>query len=520
MVARAQDTLTPAGPETTASVAPPLVQLPAELDSFNLMTPRRAVASHLMYLQLNNYHPEIAAQVLTAPNLSEVEKERVARKLKQIYDGENYYVEIGDIPDDPAYVDSASGKMRYVIFPKYPDIFVEAKEGVWKYSRRSVQQIPKIHKSLFPFGADFLLNLFPKFGQRNVLGLQLWQIIGLLMLFVLSYILYRLLDWIAKIMIRRILPKIFTHHIIDLEKIPPVAHPLSLLVVTLILTQLVRMLLLGEYLIGKYLDTGLRIAYLVFGVVVLYRLVNLLSDVFARAAATTDTRMDDQLVPLVSKIARLLVVMFGGVFILQNLDINVMALLAGVSFIGLALAFAAQDTVKHFFGSIAIFVDRPFAIGDFIVAGSFSGTVVEVGVRSTRIRALEGALVTVPNGELAGLTVTNHGNRTYRRYETNVALIYGTPPELILQFVEQMRTLVFDHPRTLEEGSRAYFHEMADSSLNINLVIVFDLTDFGEMLKVRQEIFLAIMHLAADLGVDFAFPSTSVYLESMPPRIE
>lgn len=503
-------------PVDTVGVAP----LPAVTDTFSLLTARRTVASHLMYLQSDRYNVSLSGQVFAGDDLSPQQRKNLATQLKQIYDGESFHVEIDDIPDDPNYIDTLTQKAKFIVFEKYPELYVVKRGDDWKYSRTSANAIPIIHQQLFPFGADLLVNLFPKVGQKRFLGIRLWQIAGLVILFLMGLVLYRVLDWIVKMLIERILPRIFTEQYIDLSKVPPVAHPLSLLAATLILAQLVRVLLLGQYALGGYIDGGLRIASLVFVVVVLYRLVDLLADVFGRAASTTETRMDDQLVPLLSKIAKIIVVGLGTVFILQNLDINVMALLAGVSFIGLALAFAAQDTVKHFFGSIAIFVDRPFAIGDFIEAGGVTGTVVEVGVRSTRIQEMGGAMVTVPNGELAGETVTNHGNRSYRRYSTNLGLTYNTSPQHIEEFVAGVREIIFGHPQTTAESCRAYFHEMDSSSLNIDLAIVFNLTDYNEMLAVRQEILLSIMHLAEKLGVEFAFPTTSIYWENMPQAKE
>ena len=240
------------------------IVLPAKIDTLSLLTPRRAVASHLMYLQDDNYHPELSVQTLTAPDLSPEEKVRIARKLKQIYDGENFFVVIEEIPDDPAYVDSVSGKPQYAVFPKYPDIYLEAKGGLWRYSRRTVNRIPEIHQEIFPFGADLLVNLFPRIGQRKVLGMRLWQLLGLLALALLSLVLYKLLDWLAGVLIRRILPRIFTRQIIDIGKIPPLAHPLSLLAVTLIVSQLERMLLLGEYALGREIDSGLGVFHPAF----------------------------------------------------------------------------------------------------------------------------------------------------------------------------------------------------------------------------------------------------------------
>ncbi|MEZ4688586.1 MAG: mechanosensitive ion channel family protein, partial [Bacteroidia bacterium] len=226
----------------------------------------------------------------------------------------------------------------------------------------------------------------------------------------------------------------------------------------------------------------------------------------------TDNKMDDQLVPLVRRILKMLVVAFGVIFILQNLNINVTALLAGVSIGGLALALAAQDTVKNFIGSISIFTDRPFQVGDFIETSGISGGVTEVGVRSTRITDGSGATISIPNGVLANATITNHGARSYRRYTTSITVTYSTEPGVIPEFVEAIREIINSHPLTIVDKTVVQFHQMSSSSLDIFIAVVFDTPAFDEHLKGRQEVLLAVMEKAKELGVDFAFPTTTVHL--------
>ena len=262
----------------------------------------------------------------------------------------------------------------------------------------------------------------------------------------------------------------------------------------------------------RMLSIGMSLA----GVAVFYKLVDIVAYVFRSLASQTDTTMDDQLIPLLTRAAKLVIVVFGLLFILDNLGVDVTALLAGVSIGGLAIALAAQDTVKNFIGSISIFIDRPFTVGDFIVSGDITGTVIEVGVRTTRIRALDGAYVTVPNGDLANRTITNHSLRTYRRYATSITVTYQTKPAQMEEFVAGIRKIVNEHPKVQGGSATVQFHEMSSSSLDIFYAAVFNVTDYGEWLACRQEVFLAVMKLAEEMQISFAFPSTSVYIEQMP----
>ncbi|MEO0473425.1 MAG: mechanosensitive ion channel family protein, partial [Bacteroidota bacterium] len=393
----------------------------ASLGELSLHNPRGAVSRHLYFLQADSYQPTLAAQALFKDDRSAEERIELAIKLKQIYDGLSHYVEPEEIPDSPNYRDSLAGSQIYRILPKqYPDIYLKKYGDNWRYSRKTIGTINKIHRRVFPLGADFLVNLVPKVGNYTFLGLKVWQYLGIVLLLVVSFISYRLLDWLFGLIIRRLIPRFFPNAQLTRELVPPVARPLSFLLVIELISWLIPALQFQPDGLGRYVNFILQVATPSFAVIVVYRLVDILAAVFKSLAGRTETTMDDQLVPLLTKAAKLIVVVLGIIFILDNLDVNVTALLAGVSIGGLALALAAQDTVKNFIGSISIFVDRPFVIGDFIEFGGISGTVAEVGVRSTRVRASDGALVSIPNGDLANKTITNHKMRTYRRYSTTI----------------------------------------------------------------------------------------------------
>ena len=480
-------------------------------------TPRQTVGRHLYYLNPAHYDPSAAADVIYAPELSEEEKLERARQLRDVFDGTGSYVDMEKIPDEAAYYDSTREEYQYVLFPEeFPEVYLARYDGQWYYSRSTVSRIPALYDKTFPLGADLLQNLVPVIGNRVVLGLPTWKWIGLIVLLGFSYLFYRLvlagLGWLLRNVIARITPESY----LDPKLISPVTKPLSLLLTFLLFRSYLMPMLLLPIEVSDPLRRVLAIGMSVAGVWVFYRLVDIIGSLLNSLASRTDTTMDDQLIPLLMRIAKLVVVIFGVLFVLDNLGVDVTALLAGVSIGGLAVALAAQDTVKNFIGSISIFVDRPFQVGDFIAAGDILGSVTEVGVRTTRIRALDGAQVTVPNGDLANRTITNHSVRTYRRYATSITVTYRTRPEQMEEFVNGVREIVAAHPKVREGTAQVQFHEMGNSSLDIFYAAIFEVTDYGEWLACRQEVFLNVMKLADRLGVDFAFPSTSVYIEQMP----
>jgi len=192
-----------------------------------------------------------------------------------------------------------------------------------------------------------------------------------------------------------------------------------------------------------------------------------------RFADKTESKLDDQLVPLVERTLKVLVWVAIGVAIMNVLRFNIAAVLTGLSISGLAVALAAQDTIKNLFGSFTIFVDKPFQIGDWIVADKIDGTVEEVGFRSTRIRTFYNSLITVPNGRLADMVIDNMGARIYRRFVIRLSVTYDTPPELLEAYVQGLRDLVTAHPDTRKDYFHVYVNDLSSSAIEILFYVFF-----------------------------------------------
>ena len=253
-----------------------------------------------------------------------------------------------------------------------------------------------------------------------------------------------------------------------------------------------------------------------------WRLIDLLAEIAARKAEQTDTKLDDILVPLVSKALKVVVICIGLIYSAQALGISVVPLLTGLGIGGLAFAFAAKDTIENFFGSVTVILDRPFEVGDWVVIdGSTEGTVEDLGFRSTRIRTFYNSQITVPNATLVRAAVDNYGRRKYRRWKTTLGVQYDTTPEQLVAFTEGIRELVRQHPYTRKDYFQVWCNEFADSSLNILLYIFFETPDWTTELRERERFFVDIVRLADMLGVSFAFPTQTVHLykeEHTPPQ--
>ena len=165
-----------------------------------------------------------------------------------------------------------------------------------------------------------------------------------------------------------------------------------------------------------------------------------------------------------------------------------------------------------------IFLDKPFHIGDWIEADSVVGTVEEVGFRSTIVRAADTSIFQIPNSKLAEIVINNKGLRLYRRYKTNLGLRYDTPPELIEAFVKGVKEIIIAHPETLSDSYNVEFTGFGDSALLIMVNVYFKSLEWGTEQSSKHRLHIGIVKLAAALGVEFAFPSSTVMIEQFPDK--
>ncbi|NOZ85507.1 MAG: mechanosensitive ion channel family protein [Deltaproteobacteria bacterium] len=244
-----------------------------------------------------------------------------------------------------------------------------------------------------------------------------------------------------------------------------------------------------------------------------FKIIDIISDYFMTLAEKTENKLDDLIVPMVRRTLKVFIVGFGLVFIADNLNIDMASLLAGMGLGGLAFALAAKDMVSNLFGSITVLADRPFQIGDWINVNGIDGTVEDIGLRTTRLRTFYHSVVTVPNAQLTSSMVDNYGVRKYRRVKTMISVTYDTPPELIEAFCEGIRELIRKHPYTRKDYYHVYLNQFSASSLDILLYCFLETPEWATELRERHRLFLDIIRLAGRLGVEFAFPTQTVYLE-------
>lgn len=482
---------------------------------YSLQTPKKTLWTHFYYLQNEHFEPELAAKTLYAPGMSEEERIERAIQLKKIFDGRGYRVDVAGAPDVPDYKNE-QGKAVYIADDRLSEVYLTKVHGKWMYSNETVRKIPALYEGTYHWITEEVLKILPKAGNREILGLYLWQIMGILILCVLAFLLHKIFTWFFEVIIIRVIIRMGKRHIAS-KFIRPVAKPLSLFLVTGILLILVPALQLPITSASVVLLI-LKGLLPLLATIVFYKLVDLIGAYLERLAARTESTLDDQLIPLVKKALKVFVLITGTLFVLENLEFDITALLAGISIGGLALALAAQDTLKNLFGSFMIFLDRPFQIGDWIISEKIDGSVEEVGFRSTRIRTFHNSVISVPNGKVADQTIDNMGMRKYRRFKTNLAVTYDTPPDLLEVFIQGLEKIVLEHPATRKDYYNIYLNDMGSHSLDILFYIFFEVGSWPEELKGRQEVILSIIRLAERLNVRFAFPTQTLHMETFPEK--
>ncbi len=250
----------------------------------------------------------------------------------------------------------------------------------------------------------------------------------------------------------------------------------------------------------------------------LYRLVDVIEYYLNRIVSRTKTKLDDMLVPVIRKSLRITIAIVATLFIAETIlgagQIKTILLSAGVG--GIAIALAAKDTIANFFGSVTIFADRPFQIDELVKIGGHLGPVEEVGFRSTRIRTLQGHLVTIPNSVIANSPVENVGRRPFIRRTSNITITYDSGHTKAKRAVEIIKEVLSSVPQINtdpEKPPRVYFSDFNDWSLNIYMSYWVKPADYWLYHQVNEAVNLEVMKRFEAEQIEFAFPSQTLYVK-------
>ncbi|MBC7743378.1 MAG: mechanosensitive ion channel family protein [Bdellovibrionaceae bacterium] len=239
-------------------------------------------------------------------------------------------------------------------------------------------------------------------------------------------------------------------------------------------------------------------------------------------AAQEDTLMDDQLAPLATKTLKVVVIIFGIIMILKNFRVDVTTVLAGLGIGGVALAFAAKDTVENVFGTITILLDKPFKIGDRVKMGDTEGYVEEVGFRSTRIRTLYNSLVILPNSIAAKEKVDNLSDRNgWLRFRHVLGFTYDTNMATLNQLAEHLKFLLLQDTKVDRDRISITLSGFGSSSLEMVIAFHYHVSHDDEE-SPRVQTYLQMIHaITQQLKMEFAYSTQTMIMQTkVQPQIQ
>ncbi len=222
----------------------------------------------------------------------------------------------------------------------------------------------------------------------------------------------------------------------------------------------------------------------------------------------TESNLDNQVIPVVRKGLRSVIWILGIIVALNNAGYDVGALIAGLGIGGLALAMAAKDSVSNIFGGIMIFTDKPFKVGDRIKLGGFDGIITEVGIRTSRMRTLEGRLVTIPNSQFIGNMVENVSAEPNRKVVLNLGLTYEMSAEKMEKAINVLKEIAANN-KDIEDNILVSFNSFGDFSLGI--LFIYYIKKESDILTTQTDINLEILKNFNENGLDMAFPTQTIY---------
>lgn len=370
--------------------------------------------------------------------------------------------------------------------------------------RLGVNLLPTFDRHYLTFGLDRL----PYLRDTRLLGIALWQYVASFLYIFLAFYIAKLLDFLTRVWLKQWAERTETKA--D-DLLLELANGPVKVIAFVIFLHIGLSVFEWPAMVERWLSNGLKIVVALSITYAILKVVDIAIGAWRqRSGAEADKSFDKQLTPIIRKALKSVVVIVAALVTLDNVGVNITGLIASLSIGGLALGLAAQDTVANLFGAVAVLVDKPFKIGDRVQFDGVDGVVETIGLRSTRIRNLEGHLVAVPNKTMGNATVTNITARPNIRTLMNIGVTYDTPPEKVQLATRLLGEILRGHPNT--HDVLVSFNKFGDFSLNLFVVHWWNNTDFKAYLAGMQDLNLEIKRRFDAEGISFAFPTQTLYL--------
>ena len=484
-----------------------------EADPLGRDTPRSAMLAFLKAIQKENY--QRATEYLDS-KIKLPEREELARKLGVVLD-RKLSTPLSTLSDKPEGKLEDGLRTNLDLLGVFPsdsgpvDILLDRVQRgkdrpIWLFSRESLQEVSRLYDEVEPIWFERYIP--EQLRTRKWLTIPLYQwiegLLALPLILGLASLLTRILTAFLRPLLRRL-----THEQHD-RRLASITWPLRLEVLALLIygTSRYAASILARRFWGHVAAT--------LGVIavtwLLMRLGDVITELLSRRLVRVNRSVDIMLVRLVNRLGKALLVIICGLLLLRLSGFDLTAVLTGLGLGGVAIAFAAQKTLENLFGGIMVISDKPIQVGDFCRAGEFTGIVEDIGLRSTRLRTLERTIVSIPNGQLATMSLENFTQRDRIRFRHMIGLRYETTADQLRYVLVEIRQLLYKHSKVDSTDARVRFVGFASSSLELEVLAYVLATDVPVFLGIQEDLLLRIMDIIEASGTSVAFPSQTTYL--------
>ncbi len=471
----------------------------------NFKNPYETLCNHIANLDYKNYKPEKAAVSFIQEGISLKKAKGYAIKLKEIYAYEGIYIKLDTITQDNNHKDPIENYNKYKISSILPQIYLVKVGDKWVYSRETLHDIDILYKKISRFRTYSLYKLIPKSWKKYTYNTVIWQyvivIITIIVSIFISLSLLLLLNVTARFLLK--LDKQHLAYERCMRHARGINKALAVFITTIIWLIFIRPTLDLPVYISRYVVVILKLVTYSSLSVFAYRFIDGASFFITRGVIENRFFFHLDLLPLIRKVLKVCVIILGVLGFLKALKFDISALLTSISFGSLGIALAAQDTIKNLFGSVMIFIDKPFSVGDMIFTKDFKGRVLEIGMRSTLIKTPEQTTLSVPNSILANTYIDNKGLNTYGDFNNIISISAKTDMKTVEEFIVSFRNIIDSHVKVLKVQSFVNLIDVNEGEYKILFSLFFNNATYYKELIYRHEILIKVVRLGESLGLSF-----------------
>ncbi|MFY9530576.1 MAG: mechanosensitive ion channel family protein [Candidatus Acidiferrales bacterium] len=377
---------------------------------------------------------------------------------------------------------------------------------IWLFSKETLQRVPETYQDI---GTPAIERHLPDWLKaKPFLSLPLWRwgvaLISIPLILLLGSLFGRLLRPLLGLLARRFIGGSET------DQLQGFSAPLRLVLFGILFA-------IGAgysyTLLGRQFWRNLGTVLIVVGAVwLLTRLINMVGALTIGRLKRLQASDKIALAGLLARLSQIVVFTLGALIILYLAGVNLTAALTGLGIGGLAVAFAAQKTLENLFGGIMIIWDRPVRIGDACRIGDVTGMVVDIGLRSTRIRTPDRTIVTIPNGQLATMNLENYTLRDKFWFHPTIALRYETTVDQVQMVLEKTREMLDKHANVESETARVRLIRLGNSSHDVEVFAYIFAAGYAEFLAIQEDLLLRILEIVDSAGTALALPTQTMYV--------